>query len=422
MIRISDFTIYNNDCLDQMAFMESDSVDAIVTDPPYGLAFMGAGWDSFGGSTGNQTTAERKAEGRRYADENKGAPRYGNSHGKRVTRDEMVAFQEAMTPIMAEALRVAKPGAHMLCFGGTRTFHRMACAIEDAGWCIKDCCAWQHGSGMPHGQRVERLMQRKYPEEADDWTGWNTQLKPAWEPIIVAYKPFKGTVADNVIAYGTGAMNIDACRIPIADGDDVFAKNPHTKSKGKDVGIYGAFNATPENWSGEKGRFPANVLHDGSDEVLSIYPSTGRSSGGGMHTRGTDGHESTGVYGSFSNGVATERIGFGDSGSAARFFYCAKASKKDRGEFNDHVSVKPNALMRWCVRLICRPGGGSHGPVHGQRLHRGRVYAGGHGLYRHRAGRALLRDSREADFRRGPRGLREEPADDLVRVGDIWDA
>ena len=304
-----------------MRAMESDSVDAIVTDPPYGIAFMGARWDSYGGSTGNQTVADRQAEGRRYADEMKGAPRYGNSHGKRATREEMVAFQESMTPVMAEALRVAKPGAHMLCFGGTRTFHRMACAIEDAGWCIKDCIAWQYGSGMPHGQRVERLMEKKHPVEADDWAGWNTQLKPSWEPIIVAYKPFKGTVADNILEYGTGAMNIDACRIPIDDDDDVFAKNPHTKTKGKESGIYGAFSAATENWSGEKGRFPANVMHDGSDEVLSTYPSTG------------------------------------NSGSTSRFFYCAKASKKDRGEFNDHISVKPNALMRHLVRLVCRVGG-----------------------------------------------------------------
>lgn len=354
---MSQFTIHNGECLEQMRAMESDSVDAIVTDPPYGIAFMGAKWDSYGGSTGNQTIADRQAEGRRYADEMKGAPRYGNSHGKRATRDEMVAFQESMTPVMAEALRVAKPGAHMLCFGGTRTFHRMACAIEDAGWCIKDCIAWQYGSGMPHGQRVERLMEKKHPDEAADWVGWNTQLKPAWEPIIVAYKPFKGTVADNILEHGTGAMNIDACRIPIDEGDDVFAKNPHTKTKGKESGIYGAFGAATENWSGEKGRFPANVIHDGSDEVLSIYPSTGRSSGGGMHVRGTDGHESTNVYGTYGNGIANKSIGFGDSGSAARFFYCAKASKKDRGEFNDHISVKPNALMRYLVRLICREGG-----------------------------------------------------------------
>ena len=139
------FDIHNGDCAEVMASMESNSVDAIVTDPPYGLAFMGAKWDSFNGSSGNQTIGERQAEGKRYADENKGAPRYANSHGKKVTQSEMAAFQLAMTPIFEEALRVAKPGAHLLCFGGTRTFHRMACAIEDAGWEIRDCIMWVYG-------------------------------------------------------------------------------------------------------------------------------------------------------------------------------------------------------------------------------------------------------------------------------------
>ena len=134
-----------SDCLEYMRTMPENSVDAIVTDPPYGLAFMGAKWDSFNGGSGNQTISERQAEGKRYADENKGAPRYANSHGKKVTQGEMVAFQAAMTPIFEEAMRVAKPGAHLLCFGGTRTFHRMACAIEDAGWEIRDCIMWVYG-------------------------------------------------------------------------------------------------------------------------------------------------------------------------------------------------------------------------------------------------------------------------------------
>ena len=131
--------VINADCIDAMRSMGDCTFDAVVTDPPYGLAFMGADWDSFNGRSGLQTIEERQAEGRRYADENKGAPRYANSHGRKVTNGEMVAFQEHMEPVFAEVLRVSKPGAHLLCFGGTRTFHRMACAIEDAGWEIRDC-------------------------------------------------------------------------------------------------------------------------------------------------------------------------------------------------------------------------------------------------------------------------------------------
>ena len=259
---MEDFPVINDDCLHAMKEMDDCSIDAIVPDPPYGIAFMGAKWDSFGGSTGNQTTKERQVEGKRYAKENDGSPRFGNSQGKRATRDEMVAFQSAMTPIMTEALRVAKPGAHMLCFGGTRTFHRVACAIEDAGWCIKDCIMWTYGSGYPKGQRVERLMERKHPDEAADWVGWNTQIKPAWEPVIVAYKPFSGTVADNVAKHGTGAMNIDACRVP------TFSEGPGTTPKSSVDGRRNSMAGSMErvDYDGSKGRFPANLIHDGSEK------------------------------------------------------------------------------------------------------------------------------------------------------------
>ena len=362
------FSVMNSDCLDAMRKMNDGSIDAIVTDPPYGLAFMGAKWDSFNGRNGRQTTEERQAEGRRYADENKGAPRYGNSHGKKVTRGEMLAFQESMTPIFAEALRVTKCGGYMLCFGGTRTFHRLACAIEDAGWTIRDTIMWVYGSGFPHGMDVSKAIDKalgakrrvvgEHPnpagnkaggnslnlsvtgmpdkayvtepatDEAKAWDGWNTQLKPAWEPVIVAQKPLDGTVAHNVMTHGVGAMNIDGCRVPTSDTN------------------------------GQKmGRFPANLVHDGSQEVLELFPDTGKSSGGGMHTKGTAGNSSTNAYGSYTSGTAAKRVGVGDSGSTARFFYCAKASKRDRGEGNDHPTIKPNALMRYLVRLVCPQGG-----------------------------------------------------------------
>lgn len=390
------YQIHNGDCAEVMASMESNSVDAIVTDPPYGLSFMNKEWDSFGTDT------------RQPGDEHYWVPdnpygrqkvRYGWNQDKSKLAQSMVAFQESMTPIFAEALRVAKPGAHLLCFGGTRTFHRMACAIEDAGWECRDCIMWVYGSGFPHsmdvakaidkalGAKREVIGQRKgvgsWPDswnsvgagrkecgmksvidvtepatdQAKEWNGWGTCLKPAWEPIIVARKPLDGTVASNVLKWGVGALNIDACRVPIERGDDVFAKNPHTHSKGKDSGIYGRYNEQQGNWSGDKGRFPANLVHDGSQMVLDLFPDTGRSSGGGMHTKGVGANNQKNAYGTYSGGVATDGVGFGDDGSAARFFYCAKASKKDRGEGNNHPTVKPTSLMRWLVTLVTPQGG-----------------------------------------------------------------
>lgn len=370
-----------------MASMDSNSVDAIVTDPPYGLSFMNKEWDSFGTDTRQPGDEHYWVPDNPYGRAN---VRYGWNQDKSKLLKSNQAFQEAMTPIFEEALRVAKPGAHLLCFGGTRTFHRMACAIEDAGWEIRDCIMWVYGSGFPksmdvakaidkasgyvgevigertvdvgmqgghmHAGRKSQQQQqqvRSLSDQAKQWEGWGTCLKPAWEPIIVARKPLDGTVANNVLKWGVGAMNIDACRVAIEQGDDVFAKNPHTHSKGKDSGIYGTYKEQQGNWSGEKGRFPANVLHDGSQMVLELFPETGRSSGGG----GVKAPGKNGIYGTFNGHEYPQQLGLGDSGSAARFFYCAKASKKDRGEGNNHPTVKPVALMEWLVTLVTPQGG-----------------------------------------------------------------
>ena len=290
--------------------MPDDIVDAVITDPPSGLSFMGAEWDSYGGRNGTESIEERRRKGQEYEGSNAVVPRFGNSHGKRPKVDEMVAFQRAMTPIFEEALRVSKPGAHLLCFGGTRTYHRITCAIEEAGWVVKDCLMWVYGSGMPHGQRVDRLMEKRYPNAAPEWEGWNTQLKPAWEPIVVAYKPFKDGVAKNALLYGTGAMNIDACRV-----------------------------------GGQDGRHPANLLHDGSDEVRGQFPDSNGQQGDVR--AGIPRGEST-CYGEFGPTKEYAKRDELDT-SAARFFYCAKASKRDRGEGNDHTTVKPTALMEWLV-------------------------------------------------------------------------
>lgn len=350
--------IINGECLETMRGMGDCSVDAIVTDPPYGLAFMGAKWDTFGRPKpyGNDSMEVRREKALAYADEHKGAPRYGNGHGTgRMTAVQALDFQTSMTPIFSEALRVAKCGAYLLCFGGTRTFHRVACAIEDAGWEIRDTIMWVYGSGFPKSMDVGKAVGKKLDaEQAERWNGWGTHLKPAWEPIIVARKPLDGTVAHNVMEHGVGALNIDGCRV----GTEVRTYGGMSTKQPTGAGCFRDDNWQPKEMSKTvQGRFPANLVHDGSQEVLELFPNTGRSSGGGMHAKGVGANSQTNAYGSYTGGTATESVGFGDDGSAARFFYCAKASKRDRGEGNDHPTVKPTALMRWLVRLVCPIGG-----------------------------------------------------------------
>jgi hypothetical protein len=357
-----------------MKGLEASSVDAIVTDPPYGLSFMGKHWDH-------------------------GIPG--------------IAF-------WTEALRVAKPGAHLLAFGGTRTFHRLACAIEDAGWEIRDTVMWVYGSGFPKshsvdkaidkaagaerevvGRHIQSVQDRKLGNSlegskdaslgwqyditapatpaAKQWQGWGTALKPAWEPIIVARKPLQGTVAANVLAWGTGALNIDASRIG--------CEQTATRRNG-DSGGNGAYGRDERVFTrvNPPGRWPANLIHDGSEEVVGLFPVTGVSRGGNsQHIN----RECYGRYNAENDGIDP---GYGDSGSAARFFYCAKASKADRDEGldgmeerqggaeyrpnddgsaglqsrlhgatvkgrNHHPTIKPAALMRYLCRLVTPPDG-----------------------------------------------------------------
>lgn len=190
--------------------------------------------------------------------------------------------------------------------------------------------------------------------EAAAWSGWGTCLKPACEPIVVARKPLEGTVAANVLKYGTGAINIDGCRVPVNANDDVFVKNPHTRSKGSDAyatNCYGKYKPMQQDYNPAQGRFPANLIHDGSDEVLALFP---QSNGGAFpsHSNIPTGKHYEGGWGNVNNG---KRIEMG-TGSAARFFYCAKASRKER-DGSDHPTMKPIALMRYLVRLITRKGG-----------------------------------------------------------------
>ena len=340
-----ELNLVNGDCLEVMQGMEGNSIDSIVTDPPYGLDFMGKNWD----------------------------------HGVPAE------------PFWKEALRVAKPGAYMLAFGGTRTYHRLACAIEDAGWEIRDCIMWAYGSGFPksmdiskaidkklgakraerggvgeHDGNIDFGMKNKCPkcgkpyfsanpctcpredkiaitDEAKKWNGWGTCLKPAYEPIVLARKPPEGTVADNVLKHGVGGLNIDACRVPTDENITIHspAKETLLESGHKDLGT----------WTNTQGRFPANLIHDGSDEVLACFPDNVKG-GTWNNTKGARHFE--------NNGKPTEYVNKGKDmsiGSAARFFYCTKASKKERGEGNNHPTVKPISLMKYLVQLVTPTGG-----------------------------------------------------------------
>lgn len=285
-----------------------------------------------------------------------------------------VAFDVA---IWREVLRVLKPGGHMLSFFGTRTYHRGVVSIEDAGFEIRDCIAWMYGAGFPKSHNL-----------SGEWDGWGSALKPAFEPVVVARKPFKGTLAENVATHGTGALNIDACRVGIDGGT---AKGSKPTGQGK--GIYGAgLHGDCEIVELGKGRWPANVAHDGSDEVEEAFARFGESKSTGGQSSVAKG------FGEFGGGtrVSEKRDpGFGDTGTASRFFFCGKASKQDRDEGldalsikqsvgggggigdyltdvnsasgkygsekaparNHHPTVKPTALMRWLCRMITPPGG-----------------------------------------------------------------
>lgn len=289
------YTLHLGDCLESMRAMTDSSVDSIVTDPPYGLSFMGKKWD----------------------------------------------YDVPSTETWAECLRVLKPGGHLLAFAGTRTQHRMAVRIEDAGFEIRDMIAWVYGSGFPKSRNLD-----------GDWKGWGTALKPALEPITVARKRLIGTVAANVLEHGTGALNIDECRIAhvTIDGGNL-ALNPHLREhinggNGGNIISHEEDRRVVTPHTG--GRWPANLIHDGSDEVVALFPeSTSGSRAAGVRT-GMGFHGADG-----DGGPAIE----GSTGSAARFFYCAKTSKADRGEGNIHPTVKPTDLMAYLCRLVTPPGG-----------------------------------------------------------------
>lgn len=332
-------TLYHGDCREILQGLPDESVSAVVTDPPYGLSFMGKKWD----------------------------------------------YDVPTTEVWAECLRVLKPGGHLLAFAGTRTQHRMAVRIEDAGFEIRDMIAWVYGSGFPKSLDVSKAIDKAAgaerekrwkavtanssvgtleprpwlaearknggcfvdgdapaTPEAQQWAGWGTALKPAMEMITVARKPLIGTVAANVLSHGTGGINVDACRV----GTEVLPAMIAGQAK---IGTFDrGVMVTPDR----TGRWPANLIHDGSEEVVGLFPKTEASKVG---NRGA-GKGETGCYGVFGGDPGIR--GHNDNGgSAARFFYTPKADKSDRGPGNNHPTVKPLDLMRYLVRLVCPIGG-----------------------------------------------------------------
>lgn len=301
-------TIHAGDCLDVLRSLPDAAVDSVVTDPPYSLSFMGKAWDA------HETPA---------------------------------GFQAWCNLWSAECLRVLKPGGHMLAFGGTRTFHRLACAVEDAGFEIRDSIAWMYGSGFPKSLNLT--------DGEGGRTGWGTALKPAFEPIVVARKPLVGTVAANVLAHGTGALNVDGCRTEY-QGDADYARNAGFDRKATETTMWGSVPGTPLPATARAGRWPANVVLDESQAAELDEQSGTLTSGGGA--RGTTSRD--GLMGPDSDrGRTTTYERDADQGGASRFFYVAKADASERVRVNGtaHPTVKPLALMRWLARLVTPPGG-----------------------------------------------------------------
>ena len=309
--------LLNGDCIEQMQKLidEGVQVESVVTDPPYELGFMGKSWDASG-----------------------------------------IAFDKKTWEL---AFQLLKPGGYLLAFSASRNYHRMAVAVEDAGFEIRDQIMWIYGSGFPKSLNLG--------------DGWGTALKPAHEPIVMARKFIEGTNKNNREKYGTGGINIDGCRV----GKEILEEQIAGRSN-----KIGTFERKDMITPKREGRYPANVMHDGSDVVQDIFPKTSKSTGGKTKSAFGD------IYGTYSGDVLSSSAGgFGDDGSAARYFYCPKTSKSERNEGlfefddkqyshdgrkksienpyqrnksiskNSHPTVKPFELMKYLCRLVTPKGG-----------------------------------------------------------------
>jgi hypothetical protein len=322
-------------CIEVLKSYEADQFDSVVTDPPYGLEFMNRDFD---GAKGFRRSLNKEGPG---------------SSDYKLHR----LFQKFTYTWACEVLRVLKPGGHLLAFGGSRTYHRIASGIEDAGFEIRDQIMWVYGSGFPKSLDVSKAMVRTekgvpVTDAAKQWDGWGTALKPAHEPIVVARKPLIGTVSQNVLQHGTGALNIDGCRV------GTETRTNASKPRADRNGFVDGFVDGTASVVHDHGRWPANLIHDGSDEVLDEFAKYGERASPKPYVRGAGSKTATDhTYGKYGGRVGCINASFGDIGTAARFFYCAKASKKERGVGNDWPTVKPLELMRYLCRLVTSPGG-----------------------------------------------------------------
>jgi len=357
-----NLSLYCGDLREVLPTLPEALVDFVVTDPPYGLSFMEKDWD-----------------------------------------------HEVPGPEYWRAIaRVCKPGALLLAFGGTRTYHRLTCAIEDAGWEIRDCLMWLYGQGMPKCGDIGKLIDKSKgaerevigdkldrpgyhlhegkgngcygggnglhapgtdarlraaqitapaTPEAARWTGWAMALKPAWEPIVLAMKPLDGTIAHNALTWGVAGMNIDPCRVACESRPkrDVHALRSAVEYHGNSLcgrkdGSLGSSKATGET---SLGRWPANLLLD-EDTASQLDEQTGTLTSGTNCVRTKSGD---GYHGRFGK-AGDVQVTYGDSGGASRFFYCGKATARDRGPNNDHPTVKPVKLMQYLLTLLSTPDGG----------------------------------------------------------------
>jgi site-specific DNA-methyltransferase (adenine-specific) len=385
--------LHCGDCLVVLPTIPTASVDSIVTDPPYGLEFMGKEWDTFtGAGMSKPGIGAREIEWPSFMGSNTkrcaicgllighgGSPcRCNTPQPYNAALPRMQGFGRWCEIWATECLRVLRPGGHLIAFGGSRTYHRLACAIEDSGFEIRDQIQWLYGSGFPKSFDVSKAIDSAADAE---WDGWGTALKPACEPMVLARKPLVGTVAENVQKHRTGALNIDACRVEsgdipaeregessqdrryTAEGGTNFAAKPGRRMQRQqsnrvtwEGGIASGFKADHVQpiYNG-KGRWPANVIHDGSEEVLAAFPETSvtgfRSD---ESARRWDTAQSPLPGQGATNRKLTEYPG--DTTSAARFFYAAKADVDDRLG-SKHPTVKPVDLMQYLVRLVTPKGG-----------------------------------------------------------------
>lgn len=331
-----------------------NTFDSCVTDPPYGIRFMGKAWDSFDiNMKANQMGAKKKA------------------HNMELSA--MRQFQSWTTMWAEQVYRVLKPGAYLVVFASPRTYHRMVCGIEDAGFEIRDQISWVFSSGFP-----------KSSNQSGEWEGWGTALKPAHEPILIARKPLIGTIPQNLAQYRTGAINIKGSLI---HGDPWhYGSQPKLNGARYQPGQITPKERHAENITGGlNGRWPANLIHDGSKEVLALFPES-KGQQGDLIGHNKKRKSPNGVFGQMD--AATDHFARNDQGSAARFFYCAKTSRSDRNEGlekhtkkpllwssgtkspgsfqsdgtdktspNNHPTVKPTSLMRYLCRLVTPPDG-----------------------------------------------------------------